>query len=153
MTERWDDWTKTCNCPTVWTGFGLPEIVETYVVLPMPAGPGPWHNRLDGWGWGIIAGMTVAGNAAVKAEKLDLIWSRTHLDYRGATESERYVLVLREGGTWSVPLTALTDEEIERLLPRSLEPHGAYLPIFPTFRDCPTEERLEREVERLIDRA
>ena len=32
-------------------------------------------------------------------------------------------------------------------------PYGDYLPIFPTFYNRPTEERLEREIQRLYDRA
>jgi hypothetical protein len=34
MDEKWDLWVKTVGQPTVWTGFDLPEIIETYVVLP-----------------------------------------------------------------------------------------------------------------------
>jgi len=35
MAMPWDTWIKTCGRPTVWCGFDWPEIVETYVVLPM----------------------------------------------------------------------------------------------------------------------
>lgn len=32
-------------------------------------------------------------------------------------------------------------------------PYGNHLPIFPMFRDTPTEDQIERAVERLVNRA
>lgn len=37
MTERWDDWVKTCGKPTAWCGFDWPMIAESYVVFPQSA--------------------------------------------------------------------------------------------------------------------
>ena len=34
-----------------------------------------------------------------------------------------------------------------------MNPYGKHLPIFPTFHDTPTEDQIERTVERLFDRA
>ena len=54
------------------------------------------------------------GRKMTRAEKLKLVWRKTHRDYKGLIKGERYVLVLRTGGTQLVPLTDLTDEEIEQ---------------------------------------
>jgi hypothetical protein len=51
-------------------------------------------------------------------QKLAVIWRSTHADFKGRIDGERHILVLREGGTHSVPLTDLTDEEIEYKLPK-----------------------------------
>lgn len=48
-----------------------------------------------------------------RAQKLATIWRRKHRDYKGKIDGVKYVLVLRQGGTCSVPLDSLTDEEIE----------------------------------------
>jgi hypothetical protein len=45
-------------------------------------------------------------------EALKLIWRHTHRDLRGVYEGTKCVLTLRLGGTCSVPLAGLTDEEI-----------------------------------------
>lgn len=43
---------------------------------------------------------------------LDKVWRKTHRDYRGTIDGIRHILVLRNGGTCSVPLSHLTDAEI-----------------------------------------
>jgi hypothetical protein len=48
--------------------------------------------------------------------KLQMIWKKTHRDFKGKVEGKRSILVNREGATCLVPLTDLTDEEIERRL-------------------------------------
>lgn len=54
-----------------------------------------------------------------REQKLAAIWRTTHQDYKGKREDgTKCVLVLRLGGTCSVPLSALTNEEIERKLPK-----------------------------------
>jgi hypothetical protein len=53
------------------------------------------------------------------AEKLDIIWEAKHPDYKGMRNGQRCVLVLRSEGTCSVPLESLTDDEVERLLPKT----------------------------------
>ena len=50
--------------------------------------------------------------------KLRAIWKATHADYKGIIDGVRCVLVLREGGTCSVSLSSLTNEEIESKLPK-----------------------------------
>lgn len=52
-----------------------------------------------------------------RAKLLTLIYRHTPRDYKGRLNGERTVLVLRKGGTTLVPLSALTDEEIHRMLP------------------------------------
>jgi len=54
-----------------------------------------------------------------RSEKLDLIYKNTHRDYKGEYNGERSILALREGGTTIVPLSQLTDAEIESRLPKS----------------------------------
>jgi hypothetical protein len=61
--------------------------------------------------------------ALTRKEAENLVWSQTHRDYKGvvtigANKKIRYVLVLREGGTHSVPLSSLTDAEIADRLPK-----------------------------------
>jgi hypothetical protein len=61
--------------------------------------------------------------ALTRKEAENLVWSRTHRDYKGvvtigANKKIRYVLVLREGGTHSVPLSSLTDAELADRLPK-----------------------------------
>ncbi len=56
-----------------------------------------------------------------RAEKLNAVWRDTDKDYRSVTNGERRILVLRQGSTQLVPLTCLTDEEIERRLPKPKE--------------------------------
>jgi hypothetical protein len=54
------------------------------------------------------------------SEKLEAIWNAKHPDYRHVREDgTKVVLVLRKEGTCSVPLECLTDDEIERLLPKA----------------------------------
>jgi hypothetical protein len=50
-------------------------------------------------------------------KKLAAVWKRKHRDYKGIINGERYVMVYRQG-TMSVPLTDLTDAEIEDMLPK-----------------------------------
>jgi len=50
--------------------------------------------------------------------KLKAVWRKTHRDYKTTIGGVQCILVLREGGTWLVQLDGLTDEEIERKLPR-----------------------------------
>ena len=51
---------------------------------------------------------------------LRLIWNKTHKDYKGggSTPSARRILVLRTGGTHSVPLDDLSDDEVKSMLPK-----------------------------------
>lgn len=51
-----------------------------------------------------------------REKQLALIWRHTHKDFRGMIGMEKHVLMMREGGTTSVPLTALTEDEITRQL-------------------------------------
>jgi hypothetical protein len=53
-----------------------------------------------------------------REEKLLAIWRNTHADFKGKIDGKACILVLREGGTHSVPLTDLTDEEIADKLPK-----------------------------------
>jgi len=52
---------------------------------------------------------------------LDAVWRNTHRDFRGGRGFERTILVLRQGGTCLVSLYGLTDEEIDRKLPKAKE--------------------------------
>lgn len=59
------------------------------------------------------------GNKTMKTEnterknELALIWRHTHRDFKGkGADGIKRVLVLRPGGTTSVPLNALTDAEV-----------------------------------------
>jgi hypothetical protein len=54
-------------------------------------------------------------------QKLHLIFKHMHTDYKSGRGELRSILILRSGGTHLVPLTALTDDEIERLLPYALK--------------------------------
>jgi len=45
---------------------------------------------------------------------LNAVWKGTPSDYRAYVGGQRYVLVLREGGTRLVPLRDLTDDELQR---------------------------------------
>lgn len=48
-------------------------------------------------------------------QKFKLIWKHTHPDYKGRLENgTRAILILREGGTQSVPLVCLTETELAR---------------------------------------
>lgn len=50
---------------------------------------------------------------AERIAALKTIWKKTHRDYKGIrADGTKAILVLRNGGTHSVPLTELTDEEI-----------------------------------------
>lgn len=54
-------------------------------------------------------------------QKLELIWRSTHKDYRSVLAGQRMILIYREQhGTCLVPLSALTNDEIERKLPKVL---------------------------------
>lgn len=55
-----------------------------------------------------------------KEEKLKLIYRHTHRDFKGKIGGCGAILVLREGGTTLVMMTALTDAEIERGLPSAI---------------------------------
>ena len=44
---------------------------------------------------------------------LDVIYRKTHSDYKGKIGDKRTVLVLRQGGTTLVALDDLTDAEID----------------------------------------
>lgn len=59
-------------------------------------------------------------------QKLKAIWSKTHPDYKGTTDGVKTILVCRKGATVLCPLDDLTDEEIERHLPKA--------PSSPTWR-------------------
>jgi hypothetical protein len=57
-------------------------------------------------------------NPVTREEKLLAIWRNTHADFKGKIDGKACILVLREGGTHSVPLSDLTDEEIAYKLPK-----------------------------------
>ena len=48
----------------------------------------------------------------IREKKLKAIWRKTHRDYKGIVEGERYIMIYRNGTTL-VPLKDLTDKEIE----------------------------------------
>ena len=52
----------------------------------------------------------------LRDKKLASVWKHKHRDYKGRINGVRYVMVYRNG-TMSVPLTDLTDAEIEDSLP------------------------------------
>lgn len=56
---------------------------------------------------------------------LKLIYRHTHADYKGVVNGNRCVLVLRNGGTWLVPLESLTFEEVEQRMPYVLKKEAA----------------------------
>jgi hypothetical protein len=49
-------------------------------------------------------------------QKLNLIWRKTPAEYKSTRGGFRSLLVLREGGTWLVPLSDLTETEIDRMV-------------------------------------
>ena len=54
-------------------------------------------------------------------QKLAAVWRNTPRDYRSIVSGQKCVLVLRDGeGTCLVSLNSLTDEEIQRKLPKEL---------------------------------
>lgn len=53
-------------------------------------------------------------------QQLALIYRHTHADYKGRSNGYRCILVLRVGGTHSVPLSDLTDAEIASKLPYAM---------------------------------
>jgi hypothetical protein len=55
-----------------------------------------------------------------REQKLKLIYLHTHRDYKGRIDGHPAILVLREGGTHSVPMTELTDAEIADRLPNAI---------------------------------
>lgn len=52
-------------------------------------------------------------------EKLKKIWSKTPRDYKGLTDGKKTIMIYRNGTTL-VPLDALTNAEIARLLPSNI---------------------------------
>jgi hypothetical protein len=57
-----------------------------------------------------------------KADKLNLIYRHTHRDFKSGKKGEgRNILMLTIHGTTLVPITALTDKEIEDKLPYALK--------------------------------
>lgn len=50
-------------------------------------------------------------------QKLNAIYRATHKDYKGKVDGVRTIMIYREG-TCLVRLDDLTDQEIERLLPK-----------------------------------
>ena len=73
-----------------------------------------------------------------RADKLNLIYRHTHRDYKGGKGPARSILVLR-GAATSVPITDLTDAEIEDKLPYALKKETERL-SFPGFTE--SERRL-----------
>lgn len=55
-------------------------------------------------------------------QKLNWIWRKTPAEYKSTKGGYRSLLVLREGGTWLVPLSDLTGLEIERLFGNFMGP-------------------------------
>lgn len=56
-----------------------------------------------------------------REDKLKLIFRHTHPDFKNTDPSRRSILVLRQGqGTCSVPITALTEQEIADKLPYAI---------------------------------
>ncbi|MEM8791043.1 MAG: hypothetical protein AAGE80_05465 [Pseudomonadota bacterium] len=63
----------------------------------------------------------LSGHVTARDVRAQKIWQKTHPDYRGENaEGELAILVLRNGGTTSVPVSSLTDDEMERLDPREV---------------------------------
>jgi len=56
----------------------------------------------------------------LRDKKLAAVWKHKHRDYKGRIDGVRYVMVYRNG-TMSVPLTDLTDAEIEDALPKAVK--------------------------------
>jgi hypothetical protein len=56
--------------------------------------------------------------ALTRKEAENLVWSRTHRDYKGIVAGHRCALILRNGGTQSVPLSQWTDAELADHLPK-----------------------------------
>lgn len=61
-----------------------------------------------------------------RKQKETLIYRHTHRDYRGST-GDKAILVMRAAGTTLVPLTELTEAEVEDLLPYALRKEAARL--------------------------
>jgi hypothetical protein len=59
--------------------------------------------------------------AITRPQKEKLIYRHTHRDFKGNGK----ILILRPGGTTLVPMTALTDDEIEGKLPWALYKEAA----------------------------
>ena len=55
-----------------------------------------------------------------KEKKLALIYRHTHRDFKGKIGGVGAIMILRDGGTSLVMMTALTDAEIESELPYAL---------------------------------
>ena len=55
-----------------------------------------------------------------KEKKLALIYRHTHRDFKGKIGGVGAIMILRDGGTSLVMMTALTDAEIESKLPYAL---------------------------------
>ena len=56
---------------------------------------------------------------SLRDRKLMAVWEHKHRDYKGRIDGVRCVLIYRNGTT-SVPLTDLTDAEIEDSLPAAV---------------------------------
>ncbi len=52
-----------------------------------------------------------------REQELKLIYRHTHRDFKGKIGGSGAVLVMRNGGTTLVMMTALTDAEIAKMLP------------------------------------
>lgn len=86
-------------------------------------------------------------SAAAAALPADCVWSASfgypgvggYAEYHRDSRGDRYIIQNGEfGDAWTM---------------RPASPYGSNLPVFPCFYDRPTEDRLERVIERLTDRA
>jgi len=53
-----------------------------------------------------------------REQKLQLVWSKTHSDFKGTYEDRRAIMVCRNGATVLSFLDELTDAEIDARLPK-----------------------------------
>lgn len=55
-------------------------------------------------------------SAMSRVEMEAKVWSRTHNDYKGTTDGERSIMLLRNDSSCIVPLSKLTDDELRSRL-------------------------------------
>lgn len=64
-----------------------------------------------------IGGSIDESGSVDRKTALELIWKKTHKDYKGGRGKNRSIMVLRNGGSKIVLLTDLTTDEIIKRLP------------------------------------
>jgi hypothetical protein len=62
----------------------------------------------------------VGGVRLKRAEALRLIYRWTHRDFKGSSDGELRIMILRDGATLSIPLANLSDAEVKDKLPYAL---------------------------------